>query len=174
MSHEQLMIWSLDQLISVHIWPRISGTINHFFVLNYLILLGSIEFITYRLKSGLRMDVVNLGAERFEPSSSYNPCFGIVKAFWRYRIKIKHVPNLNFVILASSRLTPFSATTSRHLPRGRSPQYFIRISYPYLEWDNEQNDWKYEIRSWTETKGQSIKPVSASSSRGRLWRSIDS
>ena len=81
MSHEQLMIWSLDQLISVHIWPRISGTINHFFVLNYLILLGSIEFITYRLKSGLMMDVIHLGAERFEPSLSYNPCFGIVKNF---------------------------------------------------------------------------------------------
>ena len=43
-------------------------------------------------------------------------------------IKIKHGPNLNFVILASSRLTPFNATTSRHLPRGRSPQYLVRIS----------------------------------------------
>ena len=43
--------------------------------------------------------------------------------------KIKHAPNLNFVILASSRLTPFRATTSRHLPRGRSPQYFIPISF---------------------------------------------
>ena len=40
--------------------------------------------------------------------------------------KIKHAPNLNFVILASSRLTPFRATTSRHLPRGRSPQYFFK------------------------------------------------
>jgi len=43
-------------------------------------------------------------------------------------IGIEHAPNLNFVILASSRLTPFRATTSRHLPRGRSPQYFSRVS----------------------------------------------
>ena len=44
-------------------------------------------------------------------------------------IGIKHAPNLNFVILASSRLTPFRATTSRHLPRGRSPQYFYQFHY---------------------------------------------
>ena len=44
-------------------------------------------------------------------------------------IGIKHAPNLNFVILASSRLTPFRATTSRHLPRGRSPQYCYQFHY---------------------------------------------
>ena len=94
MSHEQLMIWSLDQLISVHIWPRISGTINHFVLLNYFILKNRIPF----RESKIPMENM---------------------------IRIKHAPNLNFVILASSRLTPFRATTSRHLPRGRSPQYFF-------------------------------------------------